>query len=307
MSDEAKTKRVHFLGLVVSEPGGLTKHRPVDWAEKINEFHARPQEEKLFKGRNGQVLTLEVVNTQRQAVLGRVVDETGLRLGHKVTGTFKPVQSESADEFFTKVTYVQFIEGCNAVALIGGAGERPAVSAVESLVNELCPLEPGSSWATKLLTGPGRVKEVQKASGVSMAEVTMNGAAPNLFELPSADAVSFGDLPDAIAAMFGAEITLSLKVQIRGGQASTAAHRQLRDQLLAAFEHWSGRKKKKLNARTTGLTGDLVELIEYHLAAYVDLPLGAVSAEALQEAVLHGLNDVSARWQSRVQAALTEG
>ncbi len=299
---EQKEKRVHFFGLVVQERSSAVRAEQQSWASLLEAKSQLSIAERTFEGPYGIQLVTEHIPGSQQVVLGRVVDDTGLRLAHMVTGKFRPVVPESADEFFTRVTYLQFFDSCNAVALVGGAGTVPSKSHLEALVNWLAPLE-GARWAARDLWAQGDIERFNGSSGASKVEISTDAHPADLVSLDEPEAQSIGGLVTRAASLTGADISVSMTIRVRRPRDHPEATRILKG-LVSRTVPFRG--ARKVRVETTGLASEVLNLVQYKLAAQVALPLDHVTPAELQEAILDALAHVCGQWETRVRKAMLE-
>lgn len=298
------TKLVHFFEIRLFRAGGKDRVAALDWAARLDaHLKVDPKARTLTLPSGVDIVAAGVANSDRQVSLGRILKgATGLQKGSWTTATFSPVEPESADDFFTRVTYVEFVQGCNAVAMVGGAGEVPSKTTVERLLNAMDPLEIGASWVLEPITQPGQLAQAKSRKAFKTVSLRTSVQPAGLDQLPLDDG-SVESLDQTLARMassVGGPIRVTLKVTVERPGDRPDALARLKQILMGSKEILENSKRLTVDVDDEYGTA-MFNLIEHRLTASIPLPEGEVSGSTLEDAVLLALGNVCRANQNVIQ------
>ena len=231
------SKTVHFFRLALKAGRSVTRAETTDWAARLHDHLEQDVAERMMHLPSGARLVTEAVpRCSSQVILGKVLDDQdfGLRRG-SIAGAFEVVAPKDADEFFMRVNYVQFIEGSNAFALIGGAGDVPSSSSVEVLAEALAAAGNGRRWVVEPIMSEPEIERFRQTGAIKSVTTSVSVAQPDLFDPdPSLAAERPADLyswSQAVSAELGASLRINFKISIDEPATHVHAGRRLLDLL----------------------------------------------------------------------------
>lgn len=177
------SKTVHFFRLALQTGRSVTRAETTDWAARLHDHLEQDVAGRMMHLPSGARLVTEAVpSCSSQVILGKVLDDQdfGLRRG-SIAGAFEVVGPKDADEFFVRVNYVQYIEGSNAFALIGGAGDVPSSSFVEVLAEALAAAGNGRRWVVEPIMSEPEIERFSQTGAIKSVTTSVSVAPPDLF------------------------------------------------------------------------------------------------------------------------------
>jgi len=299
-------KTVHFFEARVREDATLRQAPPEDWPERARAHFTLPPRERRMD-RVGQVphILYPVDNNERQVILGKIVEgDTGLQIGSWDASSFTPVEDrrQSLDDFFARVTYVQFLRGTNAVAALGGAGETPSKRAIEDALNTISPLVKGSAWELTTLTRAGERTKLPRKRGIRSVDIRSNVDPTSLLD-EDARSQSLEATLRGMSADLGASLRVRIKISVDHPKENPGATRKMLDWIIGSSGLLDRASKAIVEAEEpTSL--ELLNLIEHKYTAQVQMPVVEVVGQAFQETLLASLETVCADSETTLQEML---
>lgn len=304
------TKLVHFFEIQVQDGPSRCRAERDSWEAKLQEHVIPDTRQRAIELTSGtKVVVVRVDDNERQMCIGRVIDgATGLQRGDWVTGRFRPVEPESKDDFFTRVTYVQFVDGVNAVGVIGGVGEHPSRTCVERVLNAINPLESGKNWVLEPITQPGQLERAKASRGFRKIEFRTRVRESDLFgaAIPDAGAVETLDMAlERLAHSLGSPLRINVRIAVEKPADHPMSLGRLKSMLIES-RNLLADSKKILIETTDALGSEIFNLIEHKMTATISLPEGEVTGGTLEEAVLMSLQNVCDARKNEVNALATQ-
>lgn len=308
MADTA-SKTLHFYRLSVHHRAAEISQDVISWDSRLQDhFRKTLNDRAVALAGGGQLVTEPVPSNRWQVIVGRVlVGDTGLRAGSWNQEAFRSVAPESVEEFFARTTYVQFIEGTNAFAMVGGPGDHPAGSSVAALARAICPLEEEHEWKAQPIVSEAEIERFQKIRGIKQVRFSTDVFPGDLFSSDDAARPDLGQWATEVATRLNAEIRMEARITIKSQGSSSTAFRELRRMLADGLARLSPAARKIEAVPDTEADGDLVELARHKLAATIDLPVAPIglTGEELKCLVLSQMDQQVRRWKDRIVEQLS--
>lgn len=298
---------VTFYRIDALTPRGAEPHVPVDWAKAASARCAHPATVDLLNGT--RLLPAAVDGNPEQVILGRKVDGPDVQMAHLSQGTFRPIEGPKTDEFFAKVTYLQFFRGINALAMVSGAGERVSEANVEHFLDEAEPLRNGCHWKLQVLYGEPQVDRIkQDVAGIGKIEYRGQVSA-DLMAPAVAMPDSLGGVIDHLASLSGGDLDVKLEVRLkRHGDYATSSQNLLKSLLRGLGGTLASSRRLRVETLPHPERGqtakEVLELVQYRMAAKVVLPQHEVGTKDLEAFVLDELASVCGDWDTLVREAV---
>lgn len=300
-------RNVSFFELQVLAEGAQRRADLADWPGLLKKYCSVPASDRkipLSQEDDPEVIVGELGEVSpQQVIIGHVIDgDTGIRRGSWTGDGSRPVEPASQDEFFSRVSYVQFFNRVNAFAIVGGSGTKANKKHVELLANRIASVE-GGTWVAVPILVPSQRVRAKQMTGVRKAEITSKVYPMGLDSVQVDDGRrrALDELLEDIATSVGGGISVSLTLSVTKPKDNPGACTALKDMVLDSDKLLEVGTKAQITAYNNEVTNEVLDLIQHNMTAQVELPNETVNAASLQYQTLVGLKNVVADRQNAVE------
>lgn len=293
-------RQVHFFELLVSHNAAQERAETANWSARIKEYCAKPAADRRLQLPSGaELVGFSSEFSDYQLLIGDVVDgDLGITRGHWSDGTAAPIEPTSADEFFSRMTYAQFLPRGNVVALLGGSGVRPSRRHVEAMANHIAPLDQGR-WVSEPLVSADQRVRAKQMDGAKKATI-ISRIDPSGLPFDDGTKQPLDAMLASIASSIGAGLRINMTISVEAPRQHGSACQALLGAVMNSPELLDDAKRITIEAYNRDVAKEVLELIEFKMTAHVDLPDDA-QASALRETALVELRNVCASLQTQAE------
>lgn len=288
-----KSRKLGFFGLTVQWRDSIEKPSPeVDWAKEVGAFLGESDGVKVELPTG-----IECVFAARgdsSVIVAKRLPALDIQQVQGETLTIGPVPMAQVDDFLARASFACFCP-FNAFGMLLPPPGAPAAATIAQLANEVHPIE-GGQWKAAPITSAAQIKEFERTQNITRLNfrgtISSQGG---LFDEPGTMGAAFS----RIAALTGADLSVSIELKVKAAHRHPSALRRLRQ----AIHLGDFKDAKKLSVSTLDSPlGGYLELLPHSLTTTMELPV--IDGSFDEKSLVTEMQQATSEMQDRIKQGL---